>query len=108
MRNVPLHTGSTAPGLGDPIEPNTSTVGFQFAVDGDGAVTASVQMVGRVIPGAPLENIGSAIAISGTATPSVPVVSSVTLTALGAAQVYASLLGVSAISFRAYAAEGDA
>lgn len=107
MRIVPMHTNTTAPGLGDAIEPKGNTVGLQFALHGSGSVTGEVQVVGRIIPDAPVENIGSPISISGTASATAPVTSSVTLTDLSAAQVWASLTAVSAISFRCYGSDSD-
>lgn len=100
MRIVPMHTATTAPGLGNAIEPKGHTVGLQFALDGTGSVTGTVQVVGRIFPDGPTENIGDAVDLSGTAAVGSPVVSSVTLTDLSAAQVWANLTAVSALSFR--------
>ena len=72
---------------------------------GNGAVTAAVQIKGRIDPRAALENIGDPISLSGNATPSVPVSSSVVLSALGAAELYADLTACSLVSFRAVAWE---
>lgn len=105
MRIVPMHTNTTAVGLGNAMEPKSNTVGLQFALTGSGSVTGTVQVVGRIIPDAPVENIGSPISISGTASATVPVVSSVTLTDLSAAQIWANLTAVSAISFRCSGAD---
>ena len=107
MRIVPMHTNTTAVGLGNAMEPKTNTVGLQFALDGAGSVTGTVQVVGRIFPEGPTENIGSPVALSGTASVSSPVVSSVTLTGLSAAQIWASLTAVSAISFRCMGSESD-
>lgn len=109
MRVQPMHKDTTVPGLGNAFEPKTNTVGVQFALHGVGAVSADVQMVGRIVPDAPTENIGDLIAISGTAAVGEPVTDSVTLTGLSAAQLWANVTSLgSVISFRAYAAEGDA
>lgn len=107
MRIVPMHTNTTAPGLGNAMEPKTNTVGLQFALEGAGAVSGEVQVVGRIFESGPTENIGSPVAISGTAAVGAPVVSSVTLTELSAAQIWASLTAVSAISFRCSGAESN-
>ncbi len=107
MRIVPMHTNTTAAGLGNAIEPKGNTVGLQFALDGVGSVTGSVQVVGRIFPEGPTENIGDAIALSGTAAVNAPVVSSVTLTDLSAAQVWANLTAVSALSFRCYGSDSN-
>lgn len=107
MRIVPMHTNTAAPGLGNTMEPKTNTVGLQFALEGAGAVTGSVQVVGRIFPDGPTENIGDAVALSGTASAGAPVVSSVTLTDLSAAQIWANLTAVSAISFRCYGSESN-
>lgn len=106
MRIVPMHTNTTAPGLGNAIEPKGNTVGLQFALSGSGSVTGEVQVVGRIIPDAPVENIGSPVSISGTASATVPVVSSVTLDT-SAAQIWANLTAVSAISFQCYGSDSD-
>lgn len=107
MRIVPMHTNTTAPGLGNAMEPKTNTVGIQFALEGAGAVTGEVQMVGRIFPDGPTIDIGSPVALSGTAAVGAPVVDSITLSVQTAAQIWASLTAVSAISFRCSGAESD-
>lgn len=102
---IPLHTATVAPALGDPIEPRTNIVGVQVSALGDGAVTATVQLKGRIDALAALQNIGDPISLSGNATPSAPVSSMVTKTDLAVAELYADLTAVSAISFRAVAWE---
>lgn len=102
---ITLHEATTAPALGDPLEPKANTVGIQVSALGNGAVTATVQVKGRIDPQAALVNIGDPISLSGNATPSTPVSSSVTLTDLGAAELYADLTACSLVSFRAVAWE---
>lgn len=107
MRIVPMHTNTTSAGLGNAMEPKTNTVGLQFALDGVGSVTGTVQVVGRIFPEGPTEDIGSPVSLSGTAAVGSPVVSSVTLTDLSAAQIWANLTAVSAISFRCMGSEAN-
>ena len=107
MRLVPMHTATTSPSLGDPMEPRQNTVGIQMSLEGDGAVTGTVQIKGRIDIDAPLEDIGTEISMSGTASPGTPVSETVTLTALSAAYIFADLSAVSAISFRAIGSEAE-
>jgi hypothetical protein len=107
MRVVPMHTNTTAPGLGNAMEPRVNTVGLQFNLQGAGAVSGTVQVVGRIAPTGPTEDIGSPVSISGTASANNPVVSTVTLTELSAAQIWANLTAVSAISFQCFGSESD-
>lgn len=96
---------TTAPKMGEAMQPKTNQVSVQMSALGNGAVNATVQLKGRIDALAALENIGAPIVISGTATPTVPVSASTTVSALGAAELYADLTACSVISFRAVAWE---
>ena len=95
---------TTAPKLGEPMQPKTNTVGIQFAALGAGAVSATVQVKGRIDDQAPLENIGSPVTMSGTAAEGSPVSTSIEVHTV-AAKLYADLTACSVISFRAVAWE---
>lgn len=102
-----IETGAetTAPKLGEAMQPKNSQVSLQVSALGAGAVTATVQVKGRIDPQAPLVSIGDPIALSGTASEGAPVTATATLSALGAAELYADLTACSLVSFRAVAWE---
>jgi len=73
MRIVPLHTASTAPGVGQKIEPNTSLVSLIAQLDAANgtAVSATASVIGEVdgfTPQAINFNGASIISFSGTTT----------------------------------------
>jgi len=106
MRIVPMHTASSAPALGDPMEPTKNTVWVECAASGNGAVNATVQMKGRINALSALQNIGSPVTISGTAAPGSPVTQSFKVET-GAQFLYADLTSCSVLSFRAQGSEEE-
>jgi len=105
FHGIETGTETTAPKLGEAMQPKNNQVSLQVSAFGEGAVTATVQPKGRIDPLAPLVAIGDPISLSGTASPGVPVTATATLTALGAAELYADLTACSLVSFRAVAWE---
>lgn len=109
MRIVPLHTGSTAPGKGAPIEPNTSLVSLIAQLDAEAgvAVSASASVLGEIegfTPQPILFGGASIISFSGTETAQWDG----QVESCGYERIYLQLLTLSTLtSFRATATEAE-